>query len=420
MRQLFAALLLLSAASAGASYQLDVATNITWYEKEHAAAVSVRRDGYLGTEGEATVRLHLLGGVQSSTLRFLPGKTVAAAYFSIDDDVYTPGSFNFIELVVNGRVIEAKSVQLIEDEPVPVVSIADTWTTEGGDATFTISVEPAYSSQIILQVATSNGTAGTSDFTPFSQMITIAPRTTKQTFAVHTTSDFESEPDETFTASLQYFVGFSDARFGKREATGNIGDDDRLVESLLGPDRIGIGVSVKYTVALFGSSQSGTIDVSSSDPAVLSVPATLALPAFTSSVGFQAAPHQPGDAIITVRLPASHGGKTMSRRVEVRVVAVPMASKTSITMNPHDNFELTIWASEPLVNEHFMLHVGDATIVAAPPYAYTVNGIVPTITLWGLRPGKTELVIALDADAGGTTLTIPIEVRATNRVHSVR
>lgn len=417
-------LLLLITASAQASYRLDVGfPKVEYFEKDQIAAISVKRDGYLGSEGAATVRLHIGGAVLSEHLRFLPDKQVTTAFFVIDDEIYTPLRSAAIQLFDDiGRLVETRTMQIIENEAVPQVSIADAFAKEGDELVFTVSVRPANSEAISLRLTVSPGTA-TEQFDyspPLITQIMIPAGATQQTFRFHTWQDRTSESDETVRVRLADFAAPTVAQFGRRDAIGNIGDDERVFDTIAGPDRIGLGIGIFYSVKFFPHyGPGGTIKLKSSAPEILSVPDTIELQTNSLEGKFQALPHLPGDVILTAEIPAAYGGSVVSKKIEVRDVAIPAASKSSIVLNPHGYEVMYVWAVGPSGSgKHLTLRVADPTIASAPPSVDIVE--VPEVTIWALKPGKTELWISVDAESGGATLSIPIEVRATNRRHSAR
>ncbi len=219
---------------------------------------------------------------------------------------------------------------------------------------------------------------------------------------------------------LADFTAPTVAQFGRRDAVGNIGDDERVFDTIAGPDRIGLGLGIFFTVKFFPQyGPGGTIKLKSSAPEILSVPETITLEPSSLQGNFQAVPHLAGDVILTAEIPAAYGGSVVSKKIEVRDIAIPAASKSSIVLNPHGYEVMYVWAVGPSGSgKHLTLRVADPTIASAPPSVDIVE--VPEVTIWALKPGKTELWISVDAESGGATLSIPIEVRATNRRHSAR
>jgi uncharacterized repeat protein (TIGR01451 family) len=103
------------------------------------------------------------------------------------------------------------------------LTISDASAGEGDAATFTVTLHRARSMAIMVDYATANGTAGSSDYTTQSGTLTFAPGELTKTITVPTTEDSLDEPDETFTVTLS---NPQNVLLGDGQATGTISDDD--------------------------------------------------------------------------------------------------------------------------------------------------------------------------------------------------
>jgi uncharacterized repeat protein (TIGR01451 family) len=90
---------------------------------------------------------------------------------------------------------------IIDDDGFPEITIANASVLEGGTASFSISIIPASPNATTIQMVTGTGTAGTSDFTATSMLVTIPAGTYSTSFSVPTVLDTLQEATETFTVS---------------------------------------------------------------------------------------------------------------------------------------------------------------------------------------------------------------------------
>jgi hypothetical protein len=124
----------------------------------------------------------------------------------------------------------------------PALSIGDVTVAEaGGSATFTITASEAPAANLMVNVATSDGTANApTDYTAVNTVATIAATTTSTTVSVPIVSDTTDESDETFKVTLSNpQQGGATPTLADGEATGTILDDDP--EPSLSVDDIQVG-----------------------------------------------------------------------------------------------------------------------------------------------------------------------------------
>jgi Tol biopolymer transport system component len=110
----------------------------------------------------------------------------------------------------------------------PSLSINDISVTEGNsgttDATFTVSLSAATSTDVSVDYATADGTAtAPSDYASTSGTLTIPTGATSRTITVPVVGDTVVEPDETFTVALS---NAANATIAKAQGTGTIVNDD--------------------------------------------------------------------------------------------------------------------------------------------------------------------------------------------------
>lgn len=105
----------------------------------------------------------------------------------------------------------------------PLVSISDATAREGSDLSFTITVSPAPTANLVVRATVRPGTATqVSDYTERHETITFASGETSRTFSVSTKSDTTAEVDETLTVVLTKISGTGS--FLDRVGTGTIED----------------------------------------------------------------------------------------------------------------------------------------------------------------------------------------------------
>lgn len=142
------------------------------------------------------------------------------------------------DLVGGSGTFEFQSNPVTLQSPAgPTVSVSDaTPVTEGGDATFNVSLNAAASDPITVTFSTEegNGPSGAlnnEDFTPqTNQTLTFAPGEVSKTITVQTVDDFTIEGDETFGVILQSATG---ATIRGPRGTATILDDDAGLPALI-------------------------------------------------------------------------------------------------------------------------------------------------------------------------------------------
>ena len=118
------------------------------------------------------------------------------------------------------------TVTIEDDDPEPVVSVADATVTEGGKAQVVISLDRPSTQDVTVRWSVTDGTAGSGDHSGSSspQEVTFKAGETSKTVEVATLQDEVREGDETFTVTLSSPSG---ATLGQdASATVTIEDDD--------------------------------------------------------------------------------------------------------------------------------------------------------------------------------------------------
>ena len=88
---------------------------------------------------------------------------------------------------------------ILDNDPTPTLSISGTTVIEGNDAVITINLSNPSSEDTVVDIATTDDTADSSDYTPVTESMTILAGSTSIDFSIATIDDIEDESDERFT-----------------------------------------------------------------------------------------------------------------------------------------------------------------------------------------------------------------------------
>ncbi len=185
---------------------------------------------YTTADGAATAGSDYVS--KSGNFNFLPGSTSVSVNVTVNADTLVEGDETvLIDLSppANGTLIASQITGIIaDDDPLPLVSIADAKTTEGNSGSrtlsFTVSLSSASTTSVTVPYAASPLTAQAgSDFTAVSGTVTFAPGQVTRTFLVPLVTGTLPEPDETFLITLGSPTG---ANLLDGEAIGTIQNDD--------------------------------------------------------------------------------------------------------------------------------------------------------------------------------------------------
>ncbi|MYI02361.1 MAG: hypothetical protein F4122_07570, partial [Gammaproteobacteria bacterium] len=215
----------------------------------------------VGKAGDAATSADYAASPASFTITIPAGESSATADFTLtptndkldenDEALSLTGSAG--SLTVSGATIK-----ITDDDDLPALSIADaSAVTEGGQATFTITLTPVSGRDVTVQWATAADADGTNpatagdDYTAVpATTATIAAGQTKTTARVDTAADKVDEANETFLVNLSS-PGNATLASADATATGTINDDDTrglvLSKAALGVDE---GGEASYDVSL--------------------------------------------------------------------------------------------------------------------------------------------------------------------------
>ena len=243
------------------------------------------------------------GGIASFevTLSSAPTRTVTVAYRTVDGTAVAGADYTtmsgMLTFEVNGDRTQRVEVQTLEDDEaeetetftvqlsapsgatvadgtgtgtiidddggggsVPRIEIEDAEVTEGGIASFEVTLSSAATGAVTVPYATVDGTATAgADYTTTSGMLTFEVNGDRtQRVEVQTLEDDEAEETETFTVQLSAPSG---ATVADGTGTGTITDNDEAPTITIGDARVTEGGTAEFTVTL-SSAATGVVTVS--------------------------------------------------------------------------------------------------------------------------------------------------------------
>ncbi len=206
---------------------------------------------------------------RSGSISIGAGNTVATIAIPVVGDTVDEGDESFflnLTNITNATLAESQAVAtIIDDDPLPAVSIADAVTTEGNSGTkslgFTLTLSAASTQTITVVVTTSDGTATAgSDYTASTQTVTFTPGQTSRGISVVLRGDTTTEPTETFLVNLS---NPTNAILGDAIASGSIQNDDsglRVDDLTVTEGDDGLSIAT-FTVSLTGPQAADPITV---------------------------------------------------------------------------------------------------------------------------------------------------------------
>jgi hypothetical protein len=207
----------------------------------------------------------------TGTLTFNPGDLKQTIVVNVKGDTKRESNETFtvkLGTATNASVpsnVSTATGNIQNDDPIPSVSVTPVTIDEGGILSFVVNLSNASSDTIIVDFATSDGTAKTTDqdYTSRTGTLTFAPNQTSQTITVQTTADTKLEADETINLTLS---NPTNATIETNTAIGTIrNDDQRPTLGISNPsgkegDRLAFVVSLSNPTELPVNVVYGTID----------------------------------------------------------------------------------------------------------------------------------------------------------------
>jgi len=143
----------------------------------------------------------------SGMLTFAPGETAKTVTVPVSGDLIDEHHETlFLNLAnsTNAGLAELRGVgTILDNDPLPQLSVSDTSASEGDPAAFTATLSAPSGKTIVVYFSTADGTAtALDDYSTASDMLSFAPGETSKTIAIATTEDAAVESDETFYLNL--------------------------------------------------------------------------------------------------------------------------------------------------------------------------------------------------------------------------
>lgn len=169
---------------------------------------------------------------RSGSVGFGIGSTLATVSVPVVGDIVDEGDETFLLNLVSATnaslAVNQAVATIIDDDPLPAISIADAVTLEGNSGTktlnFTVTLSAPSTQPVTVVASTSNGTATAgSDYTASTQTVTFSPGQTSRSVSFVLVGDAILEPTESFVVTLS---NPTNAILGDMEAIGSIQNDD--------------------------------------------------------------------------------------------------------------------------------------------------------------------------------------------------
>ena len=170
-----------------------------------------------------------------------------------------------------GGALNDSGTTTIKSEETTIVSVGDVTVTEGGAATFTVTMTGGTHQEefgVTYSEATGHTANEDDDFTGgLGGTVTIAERARSARFTIQTWDDDLAENTETFGVTLELVLpsGLTDVELGRATGTGTITDNDTLTATIEGPitvvERPAPDNVMMFTVKLKDATSTAAVDV---------------------------------------------------------------------------------------------------------------------------------------------------------------
>jgi hypothetical protein len=388
-----------------------------WYESQKWLTATIVRGG--GTSRASAAQVKLTAGPARKfaplEVRFRANETRKSVRFYIDDWFYSDDAPGVLELFDGTRSVDRMAGVIWEDEPKPVIKVADLDVTEGSATRrvgFQVTITPpsfyAIETKVLLsEVYTWLG----HDFSGLAQgqPWTIPALRSSATIGFDLVADNDREADETFRAELLVLPP-SGAITEGGSALCTIHDEDTARAGLTVPDALARGAKATITLTFtYSAPYDESLEVSTSTPDLLEVPERLSVRGGAVKATFEVTALRSGNAVVTVRLPRRLDDLKLTQPLLIYHLTTPILPElVRVPVGGTAAVKLTL--SSPAEEEvRVAVSSADRTIAAAEPSTM----LAPdggTLTVYGTSIGRTTLAITLPAELGGTTAQLPVEV----------
>ena len=188
---------------------------------------------YATANGTATAGSDYVAG--TGLVTFPPGTTQRTIAVVVNGDPLNEANETFfvnLSNPVNSTLNKSQGIgTIVNDDPVPALSINDVSLNEGNSGTtsfvFTAALTPASGQAVTVAYATANGTATAgADYVALAGTLTIPAGAASGTITVPVNGDVRNEPNETFTLTLS---NPGNATIARAQGAGTIVNDDESI-----------------------------------------------------------------------------------------------------------------------------------------------------------------------------------------------
>ncbi|MET0263086.1 MAG: hypothetical protein ABW223_09330 [Rariglobus sp.] len=335
-----------------------------------------------------------------ATVTLPAGQTSVAFIASPIDDTLFDGSHTLVVTVSppTGRNLANGATTLVlTDDDVPAITLTVTPASvaeNASAATATVTLGAVPSAPVSLTLASSDPTAATVPAT-----LSFEPGQTTTTFLVTPVNDTKIDGPQTTTLS----ASLPGATPGTAPFT--VTDNETTTLTLTISSSITEGSSGNRTVGISGTlAEPLTISLSSSNPAQLTVPTTVSIPAGSTSVSFAATAVDDTntDGTVTVQITATASGFTgVSANVSVVDNDLHHFTFSTISSPQIANRPFTVFAYARTIDESSVPYTGTVPLSAQSTGGNSISLTPSTLTFFG-NSGSAS--ISLLAPASGVTL----------------
>ncbi|HEV7427075.1 MAG TPA: IPT/TIG domain-containing protein [Thermoanaerobaculia bacterium] len=307
------------------------------------------------------------------------------------------------------------TITVKDDQTEPVAVFNDISVLEGNSGTKVINASVTLSNpagfEMIVYPFLTDGTARFSrDYTYSTSSFYIPAGQTVATFPVQIVGNTAAEPNKRF--AINGNVTRADCctftQFRTQPGTGTILNDDATVS----PARVSIAAhDTGFIIANFGAAPASaqTVTLSSSDPAIATVPDTVSIVAASTAIGVTAIAG--GHATITATVPAAYGGGTFATDVYVYEGAALVLSPASVSVPVGGTATITASMKPALsTTEGAALKSTGTGKITIPDRVFIDAGQTSTFTITGVQSGLVEITAALGPNRGNALAFINVEV----------
>jgi hypothetical protein len=234
-----------------------VPVTLSYDDTAAATTENVITVGYSMTAGTAKASLDYTA--TPGTLTFTPGQAAPVLSVPLTDDAYFEVDEIFTVTLAGASgagalETDATTVTVSDDDgPAPSFTVAqNAAVTEGGQATFTVTLAGPAAVDTTFDVTHTAGTAVGSDYSAPAATVTILKDETTATFTVQTTADTVYEGTETATVTVERAMGVTSAASGAVNGTLTVTDDDPIPTLVLNTVDTGEGGSFDVTATRTG------------------------------------------------------------------------------------------------------------------------------------------------------------------------